>query len=42
MRRYVRRGAQGLALIDYRSGKPALRYVFDIADTGWDANSLRP
>ena len=42
MRRYVRRGAQGIALIDYRSGKPSLRYVFDIADTGGDANSLRP
>ena len=31
MRRYVRRGARGIALLD---GAGAVRYVFDVADTG--------
>ena len=31
MRRYVRRGARGIALPD---GAGAVRYVFDVADTG--------
>ncbi len=31
MRRYVRRGAKGIALLD---GAGAVRYVFDVADTG--------
>ena len=34
MRRYIRRGATGIALIDTSRGKPVLRYVFDVADTG--------
>lgn len=34
MRRYVRRGSTGIAIIDNSGGKPFLRYVFDVADTG--------
>ena len=34
MRRYVRRGAKGIALIENSGGRPFLRYVFDVADTG--------
>ena len=34
MRRYVRRGARGIALIDTRGAYPVLRYVFDVSDTG--------
>ena len=34
MRRYVRRGAKGIALVDNSGDAPRLRYVFDIADTG--------
>lgn len=33
MRRYIRRGSRGIALIDNSRGKPTLRYVFDVADT---------
>ncbi len=36
MRRYVRRGSTGIAIIDYSGGKPFLRYVFDVSDTGGD------
>ena len=39
MRRYVRRGAKGIALIDIRSDLNRLRYVFDISDTGARENS---
>lgn len=43
MGRYVRGGASGIALIRRsRSGDPAIRYVFDIADTGRGANPRRP
>jgi len=42
MRRYVRRGARGIALIDISGDVPTLRYVFDVADTGERANSRRP
>lgn len=42
MRRYVRRGSRGIALIDTASDMPKLRYVFDIADTGGRENSRRP
>ena len=42
MRRYVRRGARGIALIDNRSGYPVLRYVFDVSDTGGDKDALNP
>ena len=34
MRRYVRRGAKGIALLDTSGDAPRLRYVFDVADTG--------
>ena len=34
MRRYVRRGSQGIALIDTSGDSPRLRYVFDVSDTG--------
>jgi len=42
MRRYVRRGSKGIALIDDTGDKPELRYVFDISDTGGNENSRRP
>jgi N12 class adenine-specific DNA methylase len=42
MRRYVKRGSKGIALIDASGDKPRLRYVFDISDTGGRGNSLRP
>ena len=38
MGRYVRRGAKGIALLDY-SGDAPLRYVFDVSDTGARKNS---
>ena len=41
MRRYVRRGAKGIALLDNSGDAPKLRYVFDIADTG-TRRSSRP
>ena len=41
MRRYVRRGAKGIALVDNSGDVPRLRYVFDIADTG-TRRSSRP
>ena len=34
MRRYVRRGAKGIALLDMTGDVPRYRYVFDISDTG--------
>ena len=42
MRRYVRRGSRGIALIDNRGDIPRIRYVFDVSDTGERQNSLRP
>ena len=42
MGRYVRRGAKGIALVDTSSGKPSLRYVFDVADTGGGERARRP
>ncbi|MDD4415925.1 MAG: SNF2-related protein [Proteiniphilum sp.] len=33
MRRWVKRGSKGIALIDASRDKPRLRYVFDISDT---------
>ena len=33
MQRWVNRGASGIALFDYASGKQRLRYVFDVSDT---------
>ena len=34
MGRYVKRGARGIALVDYSGDAPRLRYVFDVSDTG--------
>lgn len=34
MRRYVRRGSKGIALLRSRNNKPAVTYIFDLADTG--------
>lgn len=42
MRRYVRRGAKGIALIDRSGDVPKLRYVFDVSDTGTRRDSLSP
>lgn len=42
MHRYIRRGARGIALIDPSQGKPTLRYVFDVSDTGPMENGLDP
>ena len=39
MRRYVKRGSSGIALIDNSGDYPRLRYVFDVADTGARKNS---
>ena len=33
MQRWVNRGASGIALFDYASGRQRLRYVFDVSDT---------
>lgn len=38
MRRWVKRGSRGIALIDASSDRPRLRYVFDVADTGETKN----
>ena len=42
MRRYVRRGSKGIALVDTSSDQPKLRYVFDVSDTSDGENSRRP
>ena len=42
MRRYVRRGGKGIALVDTSSDQPKLRYVFDVSDTSGGENSRRP
>ena len=42
MRRYVRQGSTGIALVDNSQGRPVLRYVFDVADTGRLDNGLDP
>ncbi len=42
MRRYVRRGSKGIALIDPTTDIPRIRYVFDVSDTGTRQNSLTP
>ncbi len=41
MRRYIRRGSKGIALIDASGNRPGIRYVFDISDTGGRENSRR-
>ena len=42
MRRYVRRGSKGIALVDTSSDQPKLRYVFDVSDTSGGENSRHP
>lgn len=42
MRRYVRRGAKGIALLDTSGDYPKLRYVFDVSDTGTRDDSRDP
>ena len=42
MNRYVRRGSNGIALLDESSGFPRLHYVFDVSDTGVRRNSRDP
>ena len=42
MRRYVRQGSKGIALVDASSEQPKLRYVFDVSDTSGGENSRRP
>ena len=42
MRRYVRRGSKGIALLDTSGDNPKIKYVFDVADTGGDERSRRP
>ena len=39
MRRYVRRGSKGIALIDTSGDRERLRYVFDVSDTDTRPNS---
>ncbi len=41
MRRYVRRGSKGIALIDDSGDRPRLKYVFDVSDTGGRENARR-
>ena len=42
MRRYVRRGAKGIALLDMTGDVPRYHYVFDVSDTGARQNSRTP
>ena len=42
MRRYVRRGAKGIALLDMTGDVPRYRYFFDISDTGTRQNARTP
>lgn len=42
MRRFVRRGARGIGLLDTSGDNPKIRYVFDVADTGGGEHSRRP
>jgi N12 class adenine-specific DNA methylase len=42
MRRYIRRGSKGIALIDVSGDRPRIRYVFDVSDTGSRDDSRRP
>ena len=39
MGRYVKRGSNGIALIDDSGNYPKIKYVFDVSDTGARANS---
>ena len=42
MRRYIKRGSVGIAVIDNSGDGTRLRYLFDIADTGTRQNSRTP
>ena len=42
MRRYVRRGTKGIALLDMMGDVPRYHYVFDAADTGMRKDSRSP
>ena len=42
MRRYVRRGTKGIALLDMTGDVPRYHYVFDAADTGMRKDSRSP
>ena len=42
MRRYVRRGAKGVSLLDMTGDAPRYHYVFDAADTGMRKDSRSP
>ena len=42
MRRYVRRGAKGIALLDMTGDVPRYHYVFDVSDTGTRQNARTP
>ena len=42
MRRYVQRGAKGIALLDMTGDVPRYHYVFDAADTGMRKDSRSP
>ena len=41
MRRYVKRGSRGIALVDTSRDRPQIKYVFDVSDTGGRDNSRR-
>ena len=41
MRRYVKRGSHGIALLDTSRDKPQIKYVFDVSDTGGGEHSRR-
>ena len=41
MRRYVKRGSHGIALLDTTRDRPQIKYVFDISDTGGGEHSRR-
>ena len=42
MRRYVRRGSRGIALVDPSGDQAKIRYVFDVSDTGGREYARRP
>ena len=42
MRRYIKRGSVGIAVVDNSGNGTRLRYLFDIADTGTRQNSRTP
>ena len=41
MRRYVKRGSHGIALLDTSRDRPQIKYVFDVSDTGGGEYSRR-